>query len=400
MNPIVVRWTFETAKSDNPTQVGTRPTPSRSKGYRAHADEFFPDIDYMVGDLFEMDRERSWDLVISSHTIEHIEDPSALILELQRRARHWVLVYAPFEEKNIDSSGHLRSITREFIESFDPMSIQVIASRAWRKLDEPDCRAVLFILKGTATKERRTDGDDKLAALRKQLLAKADDRLLRENIEVLWKQARYFDAAVFLEPLVLNGPISPQANYCLGYSYHRSGQNYQQALSCYEKALELGFDEFWVRYSRADLYSRMGEAEMARIELEHASELSPNHPGLKALLHTARQQKIEKLHEKVGERDQTINILEEQIERVTRESERTLEELHEKAAAANQAIQNLEATVGELNQTINVLEEQFERVTRESEGKITALYNELQHIKESKTWRLLSMYLKIRQKLP
>jgi hypothetical protein len=151
---------------------------------------------------------------------------------------------------------------------------------------------------------------------------------------------------------------------------------------------------------------------------------------------TAANQTIQALkaemEEKVGERDDAIGALQR--------------ELHEKVTAANQTIQALKAemeeklgeanrlmyeTVAERDVTISSLEKQLASVASKSEHmlnslraekdndraeqdqertrhgrerveqerNITALYKELRHIKESKTWRLLAVCRKIRRKL-
>jgi len=114
-----------------------------------YARHVFNDIDYIVGDLFEYDRDRSWDLVFCSHVIEHIDDPRPLIEELQRRARHRVIVYAPFEENPL-GHGHFFSITREFLKSFDAESIEVVTSLAWGDPLDADARCVIAGLPGKA----------------------------------------------------------------------------------------------------------------------------------------------------------------------------------------------------------------------------------------------------------
>ncbi|MBL8212494.1 MAG: class I SAM-dependent methyltransferase, partial [Bryobacterales bacterium] len=69
--------------------------------YRGYAQMAFPNVNYLCANLFQYDPQRRWDLVMCSHTIEHIVDPLPLIRECQRRARRWALFYAPFEEQNL-----------------------------------------------------------------------------------------------------------------------------------------------------------------------------------------------------------------------------------------------------------------------------------------------------------
>ena len=133
----------------------------------------------------------------------------------------------------------------------------------------------------------------------------------------------------------------------------------------------------------------------------------------------------QELHQKVGVANQTIGNLQRELQGKVTEADQTTQalraEIEEKLGEANRL---MDETVGERDGTISSLEEHIVRVTRErehtldklkaehgrerarwegerveQENKITALYNELGHIKESKTWRLLAFCLRIRRKL-
>src|ERR1051325_4611743 len=67
------------------------------KGY---ADNRFPLVNYWVGDILEHQDPRRWDLVVCSHTIEHVERPEAFISFLTGLAYRWVLIYAPWKERD------------------------------------------------------------------------------------------------------------------------------------------------------------------------------------------------------------------------------------------------------------------------------------------------------------
>lgn len=87
-----------------------------------------------------------------------------------------------------------------------------------------------------------------------------------------------------LQTLIADCPCHPEANYLLGFCLHLKGAYPQDALWFYARALELGFDEFWVRYHRGSLLLSLGELGGGYRDLKRAFELNPAHPGLKGVL--------------------------------------------------------------------------------------------------------------------
>jgi hypothetical protein len=121
-------------------------------GWRADYSRFeHPLVNYIVGDIFELPESQCWDMVLCSHTIEHMTDPTDFIRELQRRARDWVVLYAPFEERQLRS--HRFRVTREYVEAHDPVSVEITRSLGWKTQDEPDPRCVIFVLRGEARED-------------------------------------------------------------------------------------------------------------------------------------------------------------------------------------------------------------------------------------------------------
>ncbi|HET8548611.1 MAG TPA: class I SAM-dependent methyltransferase [Bryobacteraceae bacterium] len=99
-------------------------------------------INYIVGDALQLPAANPWDLVICSHTIEHIDEPFAFMAALQRLARHWVLMYAPWNEQQL-VDGHQNSIDEEYIRRTGATSWKTIDSRGWGP-------CVYFVLPGSA----------------------------------------------------------------------------------------------------------------------------------------------------------------------------------------------------------------------------------------------------------
>src|SRR5437868_4181747 len=81
------------------------------KGY---ADARFPLVNYWVGDILEYKGPQRWDLVICSHTIEHVDEPEAFVSFLAELACRWVLIYAPWKERDW-LPGHVNRIDRRFL---------------------------------------------------------------------------------------------------------------------------------------------------------------------------------------------------------------------------------------------------------------------------------------------
>lgn len=94
-----------------------------------------------------------------------------------------------------------------------------------------------------------------------------------------------FDVVLpLLAELLRDYPDHPEWNYLAGFCLHMTGKNLREALRYYNLALDLGFDEFWIRYNRGSLYLRLGDTSAAKADLQRAMELCPQHPGPKVLL--------------------------------------------------------------------------------------------------------------------
>lgn len=227
-----------------------------SPDFKAYCEAVFTDVrEYIVGDIFQIDQSRVWDLVFCSHTIEHIADPRPFIAELQRRARRWVLLYAPFDEKHPDGVEHVTRITRELIHSLEPERTEVFTSPGWKKPGEPDSRVVLFLLPG-----------------RERLRPPNDMAKVRQQADALWAQGKFHKAVDYLRPIVKRNPQCAHAAYCLGISFALCGK-YGEAIPYYDSALASGFDEYWVRYNRGIALREAGVEDSAKEDLRRAAEL-------------------------------------------------------------------------------------------------------------------------------
>lgn len=90
----------------------------------------YPDIEALCGDAFALPDNRKWDVVMSSHTIEHVNDPSMFLDKMSRLARRMVVVACPFEEQNL-IRWHLNSINYHLLSEHGFHDMQVYRSPHW-----------------------------------------------------------------------------------------------------------------------------------------------------------------------------------------------------------------------------------------------------------------------------
>jgi SAM-dependent methyltransferase len=120
-----------------------------ANNFKEYSNIFFPDIEYLVGDIFDLPPQ-SRDIVICSHTIEHVPDPKVFIEQLCKIAREFVIVACPYEEPASNLiPGHVHSISQEFINQFDCELLEVYTSMHWHQ-----SKACIFAIR-TGKKKRR-----------------------------------------------------------------------------------------------------------------------------------------------------------------------------------------------------------------------------------------------------
>lgn len=88
-----------------------------------------PDISAMTGNMFDLP-EKSWDVVMCSHVIEHIEETENFIEQLCRIAKRYVFLACPYAETPL-SSDHCRTIDYNFFKSIGFLDVKVYESQQW-----------------------------------------------------------------------------------------------------------------------------------------------------------------------------------------------------------------------------------------------------------------------------
>jgi len=82
--------------------------------------------------------------------------------------------------------------------------------------------------------------------------------------------------------------LAPRQTYSLAFSLHLLGRH-AEALPQYDRALQQGFAEFWVRYNRGCLRRLLGHWSEAAVDLQRAVELNPAHAGAAQVLADVQQ---------------------------------------------------------------------------------------------------------------
>lgn len=90
----------------------------------------YPDLEYIAEDVGLFAGIRSWDLVMASHTIEHVPDPDAFIGYLEAVATKYILIACPIYEDNL-ATGHSNRFTLDFFERHKFTNVIAFRSLHW-----------------------------------------------------------------------------------------------------------------------------------------------------------------------------------------------------------------------------------------------------------------------------
>lgn len=92
----------------------------------------FPEVEYIVGDIFDPGFTRRFDLVLCSHTLEHIREPLPFLQRMRQISTQWTIVACPFHEQEL-TPGHAISLGYDFFETAGAHSIKVFRSLTWHQ---------------------------------------------------------------------------------------------------------------------------------------------------------------------------------------------------------------------------------------------------------------------------
>lgn len=115
---------------DSWSRIGLRVTAIDVDPHWSRHALLYPAIDYRTADVFEMTG--PFDVVVCSHTLEHIADPAPFMEHLLGLATRLVVIAAPWKEP-LDTRlpYHLHSFDESFFERFPPSTFEVYRSPHW-----------------------------------------------------------------------------------------------------------------------------------------------------------------------------------------------------------------------------------------------------------------------------
>jgi 2-polyprenyl-3-methyl-5-hydroxy-6-metoxy-1,4-benzoquinol methylase len=92
--------------------------------FQTYCRQRYPQVRFLAEDPLQPGR--SWDIVIASHVIEHVDDPLAFARRLQASARKAVVLAFPFAENPQDLlAGHLHSLGHDFLRQLAPSHYEI-----------------------------------------------------------------------------------------------------------------------------------------------------------------------------------------------------------------------------------------------------------------------------------
>lgn len=101
--------------------------------YLEYSRRNYPFANMKIADIYEMPEDERYDLVLCSHTIEHVPEPARFVARLLEIAKRAVIIACPFEEKEPVLPGHVNVFDREFFEKTEATSLKVYKSVNWHE---------------------------------------------------------------------------------------------------------------------------------------------------------------------------------------------------------------------------------------------------------------------------
>jgi tetratricopeptide (TPR) repeat protein len=102
----------------------------------------------------------------------------------------------------------------------------------------------------------------------------------------------YREALKMTDALLRQDTDNAHWNYYQAFCLQQIGKDPRQAIKHYSIALDRGFSEFYIRYNRGSLLSRIGELEEANKDILIALELRPDHRGAKGVLERINAKRV------------------------------------------------------------------------------------------------------------
>lgn len=109
--------------------------------YQDYMQLCYPSFKFVKQDIFEIPEDKTWDLVICSHVIEHLTDPTTFVEKLRKLTSKYAIIACPYNETNL-RKGHAQTIDSDFIAKLNPLEYHVYTNFCWRVRGE--CLIMIF----------------------------------------------------------------------------------------------------------------------------------------------------------------------------------------------------------------------------------------------------------------
>jgi trans-aconitate methyltransferase len=90
----------------------------------------YPDLEFIAEDMRLFYNIRKWDIVLSSHTIEHTTDPDEFLEGMIKLASQYVIIACPFAEDN-PCVGHVSRFDMQFFDRHKFDVVEIYRSQHW-----------------------------------------------------------------------------------------------------------------------------------------------------------------------------------------------------------------------------------------------------------------------------
>jgi Methyltransferase domain len=91
-----------------------------------------PECEFIISDLYKVS-DRSWDMILASHVIEHVPDPEKFIHKMQDLAVDYVIIAAPWNENPIVTKSHINTIDKKLVRRVRGRDLRIFTNYAWGK---------------------------------------------------------------------------------------------------------------------------------------------------------------------------------------------------------------------------------------------------------------------------
>jgi tetratricopeptide (TPR) repeat protein len=296
---------------------------------------------------------------------------------LRRRSRSTGVMSLPPSENPEDLHSWIYRIDRKTLQPVEKRKLTAFGAEIYDlaivKQNRPSCYPQAK--KADAVVQRIWKYEDEYFKLKD--LKDIAEQSLRHLLQDLVDSGEWQKAIVYLPKLLERYLADAHFEYLLALCLHMQREDIGKALDYYNLALEHGFNEFWVRYNRGSLYMELGNFEQARLDLERAVELNPEHSDAR--------RRLEELSQRIGGPQPGLQP--------------GPPDLQAQLAEKDRIILSLQQQVSQLSDKIKTLEDTL----KEKEDALASLRSQLTSIYNSRRWKLATWlavaYWKIRKLL-